>query len=73
MIVYWENASNGNIGVSFLHLEECALTGSRVFQRQDVVQNSRASARPCSTQLPLRNQTREDFATDFRVPSGRQE
>ena len=61
MIVYWENASNGNIGVSFLHLEEWALTGSRVFQRQDVVQ------------LPLRNQTREDFATDFRVPSGQQE
>ena len=73
VIVYWGNASNGNIGVSFLHLEECALTGSRFVQRQDVVRNPRASARPWSIQLPLHNQTREDFATGFRVPSGRQE
>ena len=39
-IVYWGNASNGDIGVSFPHLEECTLTGSRIIQ---------ASVRPCLT------------------------
>lgn len=29
-IVYWGNVSNGDIGVSFPHLGECALTGSRI-------------------------------------------
>lgn len=35
-IVYWWNVSNSDIGVSFPHLGECALTGSRIVRAAGV-------------------------------------